>query len=49
MIRVVSEETTMLAEIFIMRLESRLRYEKDAAQAETPRHVPVPALPKQKG
>jgi hypothetical protein len=39
----------MLAEIFILQLESRLLSEKkDAAQAETPRYVPLPAQP-QKG
>jgi len=50
MIRVASEETTnMLAEIFMLRLEGLLRSEREAAQSETPRYVPLPAPPNQKG
>ncbi|HMF20601.1 MAG TPA: hypothetical protein VKG24_00525 [Pseudolabrys sp.] len=32
----------MLAEIFLLRLETQLRAARDAAQAETSRFVPLP-------
>jgi hypothetical protein len=36
------EEPEMLAEIFMLRLEARLRAAKEAAQAERPNFVPLP-------
>jgi len=37
------EETIMLAEIFVLRLENQLRAEKDAARFEHTAFVPLPA------
>jgi len=46
------EGITVLAEIFMLRLERQLRSKRDAAQTETPRYVryvPLRTLPNQKG